>query len=737
MTVYILIDSLAFDAPLTQIGTVNFRAFPLAHWMIFACLAAAGCAAQRPPTCPRQIQNLNADWKFFRADAPNADHPNFDDSHWPAINLPHTWNGIDGQDGGNHYYRGPGWYRKHLQLTSQDLSKKIYLRIDGACLVSDIFINGQHAGTHRGAFAAFCFDITPMLHPGDNLLAIRVDNSFSKDIPPLSGDFTMYGGLYRDVNLLTLNPLHISPLDDASPGLYLTPTHIDDNTAQIHATAKLQNDFDQPQTFDIYFQIKDSTGSRLIGSLFPQSLAAHSSADVSADLTIGHPHLWNGKPDPYLYQASVEILQSNKILDQVTQPLGLRYFRVDPNQGFFLNGHPYPLHGVGIQQDYPKKGWAISPADIDQDFQLIDEIGANTLRLSHHQYPDFEYSQCDQKGYVVWAELALVNRITDTNAFSENAKQQLRELIKQNYNHPSIFFWGIYNELGPHTRSNWTLVTQLNDLAHTLDAHRLTTCATHMIIPMPFNFTTDLTGANRYWGWYTTKITDWPTQLDKLHAAHPKNSIAISEFGAGASIFQHQNNLTTEPQWKSHWHPEEWQQTFHEAAYNAIKNRPWIWTSYVWSMFDFYADERDEGDHPGYNDKGLVTTNRQTKKDAFYFFKANWSEKPFVHITEQRLNPRPIGPTQIKIYSNCDTVDLWLDQKDQGQKTSLDHIFIWNQIQLTQGIHQAQAIAQKAGKNFTDECQWIASRNVTTHPTTNPENSPTTTQPAIPGGVQF
>jgi beta-galactosidase len=683
------------------------RAFGL--MALLAALCSAGCATAASNGVGRKDIILKTGWRFIRKDIPSAQSTGLDDSSWQVVTLPHTWNALDGQDGGDNYYRGACWYRLNFPLDSTETAKQLFLRFEAASLVADVFVNGQPAGRHVGGFAAFCFDITNLVHSGNNVLAVRVDNSHSPDIPPLSGDFTICGGLYRDVHLLVLNKISISPTDDASPGIYLKPLQVDDKIATVNALARLRNDSAQDQIVTVRYTIRDATDHEVAATQMPQTIPAHSKSDAASNLTINSPHLWNGRDDPYLYHAIVDLIQNGELLDRVVQPLGIRSFRVDAQKGFFLNDHSYPLHGVAVHQDYFNKGWAISSDDIDKSYRLIEEMGCTTVRLAHYQHPEYEYSLCDRTGIVVWAEACLVNRIGDTAAFSENARQQVRELIKQNFNHPSIFFWSLFNELGPRTRTNWHLVHDLNDIAHDLDPDRRTVAASHLPAEIPLNGYTDIIGFNRYFGWYTGTIADWPTELDKLRVALPNSAIGISEYGAGASIHQHENPAT-QPSTKSHWHPEEWQSIVHEAAWRAIKERPWLWGTYVWNMFDFVSDARDEGDTPGRNDKGLVTADRETKKDAFYFYKANWTSHPFVHICEKRFNPRPAGPAQLKVYSNCDSVELILNGESLGKRSSSDHVFVWNQVPLSQGRIELTATGEKNQSLFADQCSLMANR---------------------------
>jgi beta-galactosidase len=676
------------------------------------CFFGLGCAQ-----LPSGNHNLNGGWRFVRRDVANAQSSSLDDRNWQHVNLPHTWNNLDGQDGGNDYYRGVGWYRRHVSIPASDRGKRFFIRFEATATVADVFVNGTQVGTHRGNFAAFCFDITNQVHIGDdNILAVRVDNSKFHDVPPLSGDFTIFGGLYRDVSLLVREPLCISPIDDASPGVYLTATRIDDKSADVTVTTKLLNAGNAADA-DLKITVaKDATA--VTSSTVRQRVDAHATAQAIAIVTIPRPHLWDGVNDPYLYHVIIELLRNGKSVDRVTQPLGLRRFNVDPQLGLILNGRRYPLHGVNRHQDRPNKGWAISHADHEEDFRLIREMGCTGVRLAHYQHAVYFYSLCDQGGLVAWAELPMVNDIGHSGEFAENAKQQLRELIKQNYNHPSIFFWSLYNELalrGPNFGDEQRLVTELRDLAHKLDPTRPTTAATHkMQIDHPVNWIPDLIAFNRYYGWYTGRVNDWPGALDKLHEAFPNRCIGISEYGAGASIFQHEQP-TTKPKTGGSWHPEEWQSVVHEAAWDAMKDRPWLWCTFIWNMFDFAADQRHEGDHAGRNDKGLVTYDRKTKKDAFFFYKANWTDEPVIHINDSRFTSRPVGPTQIKIYSNCDDVTLFIDGNRLAPRRSQgDCVFIWRDVMLDPGGHKIQAVGHKAGRTHMDTCNWTASQSATT-----------------------
>jgi beta-galactosidase len=425
-----------------------------------------------------------------------------------------------------------------------------------------------------------------------------------------------------------------------------------------------------------------------------QPIAARGAADATLHLRLDRPRLWNGRLDPYLHRATVTVRDGSRVTDVVTQALGFRTFHVDPERGLILNGERYALHGVNRHQDRLNKGWAIDRADHEEDFRIIAEMGCSGVRLAHYQQSGDAYTLCDELGLVTWAENGLVNDISHTPAFAENAKQQLRELIKQNYNHPSIFFWSLYNELAlrtPEFADEQALVSELNNLAHQLDPGRITTAATHkQRVDHPVNWIPDATAFNRYFGWYEGRPGDWPAGLDGLRKAMPGKLIGISEYGAGASIYQHEA-APQKPRTSGAWHPEQWQCTVHEAAWKAMKDRPWLWGTFIWEMFDFAADPRSEGDQPGRNDKGLVTFDRKTRKDAFYFYKANWSNEPVVHIVARRFNPRPPGPIEVKVYSNCEQVELFVDGKSLGRRSGDDCVFIWSGVPLRVGKNRVVA----------------------------------------------
>jgi beta-galactosidase len=668
--------------------------------------------AYQPPPAGRVDTLIDDAWRFMRADATGAEAPAFDDSGaaWSNVTIPHTWNALDGEDGGS-YYRGVGWYRRHLTVAAATLAagRHAFLQLDAASRVADVYVNGTHLGQHRGGFAAFRFDVTSALKTGDNVIAVKVDNSAQSDVPPLSADFTFFGGIYRDVHLLTTNDLHVDVLDMASPGVYLTPGNVSAASADLQARVRVTNAGVAPAAADVSLAVVDARGilvTRLSGAA---SVAAGATADVMLAGTIAGPHLWDGRRDPYLYGTFAEVGEGGQVTDVVAQPLGLRSFAVDPSTGFSLNGHPLDLHGVNRHQDRLDMGWAITNTQHDEDMALIVELGATAIRLAHYQHAQHFYDLADQRGLVVWAEMPLVNAITATQAFTDNAEQQMTELIRQSYNHPAICFWSIGNEQRTDDTATNALLTQLAALVRTEDPSRLSTyaqCCTSDTSGLPTH--SNVTGYNEYFGWYNGVISDLGPWADGVHAARATTGIAVSEYGAGASIIQHADNPTATPaSTVTSPHYEEYQSLLHEQSWQELQARPFIWGKFIWNMFDFASDGRNEGDTPGRNDKGLVTYDRKTKKDAFFWYKANWSTDPVLYITSRRFNPRPTATIDVKVYSNLDSVTLMVNGTSLGAKTSTNHIFLWPGVALSAGANKVDAAGTQGAVSATDTVTWM------------------------------
>jgi beta-galactosidase len=665
-------------------------------------LAGAGGTGANEPAPVRTTSLLSEGWRFLRADAAGAEAAAFDDATWASVTVPHTYNASDGQDGGGDYYRGVAWYRR--TLTAPALAgRRAFLEFGAANAVAEVYLNGVRIGGHRGGYSAFRFDVTDALVAGDNVLAVKVDNAPQPDVPPLQADYTFFGGLYREVRLITTDALHIDLLDRASSGVYLRASNVSAASADVSARVRVVNGGDAAE---LSLTLLDASGAE--AARFTSAVATSSEVtEYALSGTLANPHLWDGQRDPHLYTARVELARGGAVLDSVTQPLGVRSFAVDAATGFSLNGRALDLHGVNRHQDRIDRGWAIGTAEHDEDMAFIREIGATAVRLAHYQHDQYFYDLCDREGLVVWAEIPLVDAITDSPEFADNARQQLQELIRQSYNHPSIVFWGFGNEQRTDDAPSNTLLADLAALVASEDDSRLSTYA-HCCNPDASALTQhgDTIGYNYYYGWYMGSFNDVGAWADALHAAQPALRFALSEYGAGASVIQHedppQQPATTAP-----FHPEEYQSALHEATWKQLEARPYIWGKFVWNLFDFASDGRNEGDGPGRNDKGLVTYDRQTRKDAFYWYKANWSAAPTVHISSSRFEPRTTATIDVKVYSNLERLSLTVNGAALPELTAADHVFRWTAVALQPGANVVEARGTDAsGAVITDSVTW-------------------------------
>jgi beta-galactosidase len=648
--------------------------------------------------------DLDADWKFTEDDDPAFAQPGCDDHRWREISLPHTWNARDGQDGGGDYRRGPGWYRRHLHVDPALAGKRLYLQFDGVSLTADVYVNGRLLGSHQGGFARFRLDATDALKAGtDNVIAVRADNE-DLGLAPTSADFTFFGGIYRPVSLLATDQIQISATGYGSPGILISQDHVTAERAEITVVAALENYEDKARDLDVATRIEDATGQELQTFTTRRRIQAGDSIEARQVIAVRRPHLWNGRADPYLYTVTVTLRTPDRVVrDAVSQPLGLRYYQVDPNRGFLLNGQPLDLHGTARQQDRLNQGWALTPANEAEDFALVQELGCTALRICPYQQSESWYARCDRAGIVAWTEIPVINQVPAGAAFLDNAKQQLRELIRQNYNHPSICFWGVGSETRGDTSDR--VVADLARVAKAEDPTRLSTYASDAPDAEPKNWHTDVVGFNHYAGWYTGDIASLGGWLDAVHARHPQRAFALSEFGAGASVAQHAWPAV-EPVAKGPVHPEEYQALLHEGSWLALRDRAYVWGKIVWTLFDFASDSRAEGDQPGRNDKGLVTYDRRTRKDAFYWYRANWSAAPVVHLVSADWVARTSAATEIKVYANAPAVEATLNGRSLGTMRAADQIFRWPGVTLAPGENHIAVRAQFGADTITDAATW-------------------------------
>lgn len=595
----------------------------------------------------RTIYNLNAKWAFTKQ---ANDVPKELPDNWIWVNLPHTWNGIDGQDGGNDYYRNTCYYAKQIDKTDLPTTDCYYLEIQGANSSADVYLNGKHLAHHDGGYSTWRADITPHLIR-DNLLVVAVDNSHNEKVYPQFADFTFYGGLYRDVNLVCVNKSHFSLDYYGGPGVKITP-EIKGKNAKVHIETWVTN-YKEGQS--IRYTIYDAEHKKV---------SSVETDKTEAMLEIKNVHLWHGRKDPYLYRATIELVEDNKVIDNISSRFGCRTFEIHPENGFILNGEQYPLRGVCRHQDRLDIGNALLRKHHDEDMQLICETGSTTIRLAHYQHDQYFYDLCDQYGMVVWAEIPYISQ--HNPAANENTISQMKELVIQNYNHPSIVVWGLSNEITMKGDRDPDLIRNhqvLNDLCHELDSTRLTTVAAVSPCPVdsPYLKIPDVVSYNHYFGWYGGDVSMNGPWFDDFHKKHPDIPIGCSEYGCEAL-----NWHTSRPDQGDY--TEEYQAYYHEELIKQLFSRKYLWATHVWNMFDFGADARNEGGTNGRNHKGLVTIDRKYKKDSFYAYKAYLSDEPFVHICGKRYINRVEDVTKVTVYSNQPEVELLANGVSLGKK---------------------------------------------------------------------
>ena len=617
----------------------------------------------------RSLININKNWKFIQK---NIQLENYRKEKFKKVNLPHTWNNLDGQDGGADYYRGTCWYYKKLEKFNYNNNDVVYIEFEGVHSICDVYLNGSFVAHHEGGFSTFRARIDHLLKDKNELL-VKVDNSSNDRVYPQMADFTFFGGIYRNVNLIVTNHIHFDLDYYGGPGVTVTPV-VEGDVAKVTVQSYVTNYNNEDINVDVF----DAQGN----VVFSKRQKA-----LTCEFEIKNPHLWNGVKDPYLYRLEVSIVRDNFILDNKEINFGIRSYRIDPQEGFILNGVPTPLRGVSRHQDRFNKGWAISTKDHEEDMKLIAELGANTIRLAHYQHDQYFYDLCDKYGMVIWAEIPYISsHMVDGH---ENAVSQMKELVIQNYNHPSIAVWGISNEITISGESEDLLNRhkELHNLIHSLDNTRLTTMAQVSMLDMSsqMNHVSDVISYNHYFGWYGGEFTDNEEWFDKFHSEYPNRAIGISEYGCEAILTWH----NSDPQQGDY--SEEYQALYHEHMAKIISERQYLWATHIWNMFDFAADARDEGGCQGRNNKGLVTYDRKTKKDSYYLYQAYWTQKPLLHIASKRYVYRTDDVTNVTVYSNNSEVSLYLNnQLIETQKGSKVFKF---KVTLQNGKNKIKAIS--------------------------------------------
>ena len=606
----------------------------------------------------REITKIMKGWEFTGPDGTTT-----------TVDLPHTWNARDGQDGGNDYWRGTCIYRTHFAAPQfNTASHQVWIQFDGVNASAHVVLNGSPVCNHDGGYSTFRANITELLRD-ENELTVEVDNSKNDRVYPQKADFTFYGGIYRDVSLMVVSKNHFTLDYFGGPGIRITPT-VQGADASVQVTTWHDGEG------EVSIELLDAAGN---------TVATGKGPDIT--LTIFNAHLWNGVKDPYLYSCKARLVVNGTVEDETTTRFGVRSFKVDPKKGFFLNGKSYPLHGVSRHQDRKGLGNAITREMHDEDMALIKEIGANTIRLAHYQHDQYFYDLCDEVGMVVWAEIPYISEHMPNGR--ENTISQMKELIIQNHNHPCIVCWGVSNEITISTKDKKDMLDnhrQLNDLCHEMDKTRLTTLACYAMCG-PFNRSahiTDMVSWNLYLGWYVPGFILNDLWMGFFHLCFPNRPFGYSEYGAEGMPNLH----STHPHRGDH--TEEYQAKYHEYMLRCFKRHPWMWATHVWNMFDFAADARDQGGEPGMNHKGLVTFDRKTKKDSFYLYKAWWSDEAFVHICSKRFVERTGSTATVKVYSNQSTVALYVNGNKVGEQTG-EHVFTFK-VPLNGELH-IQAVA--------------------------------------------
>ena len=674
--------------------------------LVLAVLFGAGNAFSQEFLGYRDSFNIT-NWKFYKGDIHSAESGDkISEQGWENVTVPHTWNAKDVLTQGDHCYQGVGWYRGSFDLPKKQNSRRYFIRFEGVCLVSDVYVNGVYIGRHKVGFSAFCYEITRRVKPGrKNSISVKVDNSMQPDVAP-SGTYLypLFGGIYRSVTVFSTDGICISPLDYASSGVYIRPVNVSQKQADIEVVTLL--DSKDPNDAEVMLKTTVLDNNNVIAQSSEKVIVKNNQQTRSVSkIHINNPHLWNARKDPHLYKLNicVEDPQGVKI-DEIDQPMGLRFFEVDSNKGLILNGTPYHLHGVCRHQEWEGFGSALTDEQHKKDIELILELGANGVRLAHYQQAEKIYSLCDESGLVVWAEIPNTPTYRAENpAYLQNCKEQLTELIKQNYNHPAIFFWGLYNEI-PISADD---VKSLHQTAKQLDPYRLTTQADFKQVA-DRHFVTDVAAWNWYFGWYEDKVDKYVTWYDKLHKEHPEIKGGLSEYGADGCISQQQED-PNRPNSRGRFLPEQFQRLYHEEVWRSIKDRDDIWCKFVWNMFDFSWTFAKRGDRDFINHKGLVTHDRQVKKDAFYFYKANWSDEPVLYILSRRNTQRTQSSVQVAVYTKLDGVELYLNSKLISKKKmdSDIHKITWENVGFVPGNNRVNVIGYKAGKKYTDACEWM------------------------------
>lgn len=673
---------------------------------IFIFLAGIFCKVDA-----REVTSFNDGWEFkkgpFSKEAMQAAVKW--NAGWQEVTLPHTWNADDMQKKVSAFYEGVGYYRKKCIFPESMKGKRLFLRFEGVGSCAEVYVNGYLTGTHKGAYSAFVCEIGSQVKFGEeNEIIVKADNTARPDVIPVNHVlFGVYGGIYRPVWLVITEPCGIVVNDCASSGVYITQKNVSKQSAEVNVKVKVDNATLAPVPLVLENVIYDGSGKLVkkhnqAFELTPQGVQSYSS-----QFKLSNPHLWQGREDPYLYKVVSRLLQNGRVLDEVVQPLGLRKYEVVAGKGFFLNGKKYPMYGVTRHQDWWGLGSALTNKEHDFDLAQIMDIGATTVRFAHYQQSDYIYSRCDTLGLVIWAEIPFVNRVTGQEW--DNAHQQMRELVRQSFNHPSIYVWGIHNEVyHPHGYTA-ALTQSVHDLCKLEDPDRYTVSVNgYGNVGHPVNQNADIQGMNRYFGWYERKIQDIKPWIEKMEKEYPWQRLMLTEYGADANIAHQTEILGDALNWTSPFYPETFQTKTHEYQWSVIAQHPYITASYLWNMFDFAVPTSKRGSVDARNMKGMMTFDRKIKKDSYFWYKANWSKEPVLYMTQRRNVLRERKETSVTVYSNIGTPKVYLNDRELSgiRKGYTDVHYVFDKVLLNDGKNVLRAVVTWQGREYVDEMEW-------------------------------
>ncbi|RHU27098.1 beta-galactosidase [Parabacteroides sp. TM07-1AC] len=677
--------------------------------LLLACLGLMTMQAEG-----RKVESFNSGWSFKKAPAEKElalNAPKWE-SGWSEVEIPHTWNAKDMQVQANNFYEGAAYYKKNYFFPADLKGKRVFLRFEGVGSCAEVFVNGMLATSHKGGYSAFACEISPLLKVGEeNEIIVKADNKSRPDVIPVNHNlFGVYGGMYRPVWLIVTEPYNISVTDCASPGVYITQKNVSKKQADVKVKVKLDNGTLQPVPVTLQNTIYDQEGKQIATNSQSFELTAQGEQAYESSFTIKKPTLWQGRENPYLYKVVSRLIKDGQVIDEMVQPLGLRKYEIVAGKGFYLNGEKYPMYGVTRHQDWWGLGSALKNENHDFDLATIMDVGATTVRFAHYQQSDYLYSRCDSLGLIIWAEIPFVNRVTGQEA--ENCRNQLRKMIRQSFNHPSIYVWGLHNEVYQPHQYTKELTQSLHDLAKTEDPDRYTVSVNgygHM--EHPVNLVADIQGMNRYFGWYEKKIQDIKPWVEGLEKEYPHQKLMLTEYGADANLNHQTEYLGDALNWTKEFYPETFATKTHEYQWSVIAAHPYIIASYLWNTFDFCAPMWVRGGVPARNMKGLVTFDRKIKKDSYFWYKANWSKEPVLFLTQRRNWDREKKETSITVYSNIGTPTVYLNGKElSGIREGYTRVhYIIDNVTLDMGKNIVKTVVVKDGKTYEDEIEWMYS----------------------------